>query len=57
MFLDIVKGAGLTVRETEEEGPDIKRWRPYSGVHLPDALLYRGGEPPAAVLDPAGPSP
>jgi hypothetical protein len=55
--LDIAKGAGLTVRETEEEGPYIARWRPYSGARRPDALLYRGGQAPAAILDPAGPYP
>jgi len=51
MQLDIEPGAGLTVRETEEEGPYIVRWRPYAGVRPPDALLYRGGQPPAAILD------
>jgi hypothetical protein len=57
MQLDIERGAGLTVRETEEEGPYIARWRPYAGVRPPDALLYPRGSAAGGHSRPGSPVP
>jgi hypothetical protein len=57
MTLDIEKAAGLTVVETETEGPRFTRWRPFSGDRVADAPPSRAGSPSAAILDPGAPLP
>ncbi len=58
MTLDIERGAGLTVSETDANGLRIVRWQPFSDA-APNAVLSRCIEPRTAVSGPVAtlPSP
>jgi hypothetical protein len=43
--LDIERGAGLTISETDKHSLQLVRWSP----HPRSAVLYASGEPPAVA--------
>jgi hypothetical protein len=57
MLLDIEAGAGLTVAETDREGPRLVRWRPFSADDAQNAVLSRTGRPRTRVSGSTAPFP
>jgi hypothetical protein len=41
MRLDVERGAKLTIRETDEHGPRLVRWEPFSGDRASNVVLSR----------------
>jgi hypothetical protein len=57
MTLDIEQGAGLTVSETDREGPRLVRWRPFAAVDAQNAVSSRAGSSRTAASVSAVPTP
>ena len=57
MTLDIERGAGLTISETDKDGLRLVRWRPFVAVDAQNAVSSRAVSPRIAVDPSAAPTP
>jgi hypothetical protein len=55
MTLDIERGAGLTVSETDKDGLRLVPWRPFAAVDAQNAVSSRADSPRIAASDLAHP--